>query len=67
MVNYASGKREDPSPDPNDKYTMTAMPNGARRSSMNGPAEPPTKRAAVGVGLLGLSAVGMAAKKFLKK
>jgi len=67
MVNYATGKREDPSPDPNAKYTMTATPNGPRRSSMNGPTEPPTKRAAVGVGLLGLSAVGMAAKKFLKK
>lgn len=67
MVNYATGKREDPSPDPNVKYTMTATPNGQRRSSTTGPTEPPTKRAAVGVGLLSLSAVGMAAKKFLKK
>ncbi len=67
MVNYATGKREDPSPDPNDKYTMTATPNGMRRSAVAGPTAPPTKRAAVGVGLLGLSAVGLAAKKFLGK
>ncbi len=67
MVNYATGKREDPSPHPDAQYTMTATPNTARRNGADGPAEPPTKRAAVGVGLLGLSAVGMAAKRFLKK
>ncbi len=67
LANYASGKREAPSPRPDAGYTMTATANGPRRTSSNGTAEPPTKRAAVGVGLLGLSAVGMAAKKFLKK
>ncbi len=67
MVNYATGKREDPSPHPDAQYTMTATPNMAQRNGTYGPAESPTKRAAVGVGLLGLSAVGMAAKRFLKK
>ncbi len=67
LVNYASGKREDPAPHPDAKYTMTATPNGTRRTATHGPVEPPTKRAAVGVGLLGLGAVGMAAKNFLKK
>ncbi|MHB8645583.1 MAG: YihY/virulence factor BrkB family protein [Thermomicrobiales bacterium] len=67
LVNYATGKREDPSPRPDARYTMTAtptMPNHGTRASQT---EPPTKRAAVGVGLLGLSAVGMAAKRLLKK
>ena len=67
MVNFSTGKREDPSPHPDAQYTMTATPNMTRRNGASGPAEPPTKRAAVGVGLLGLSAVGMAAKRFLKK
>ncbi len=67
MVNFSTGKREDPSPHPDAEYTMTATPNATRRNSAYGPAEPPTKRAAIGVGLLGLSAVGMAAKRFLKK
>jgi hypothetical protein len=44
---------------------MTATPNPTRHTS--GTAEPPTTRAAVGIGLLGLGAVGMAAKRFLKK
>ncbi|MGI8688418.1 MAG: YihY/virulence factor BrkB family protein [Thermomicrobiales bacterium] len=67
MVNFSTGKREDPSPHPDAQYTMTATPNTTRRNGDYGSAEPPTKRAAVGVGLLGLSAVGMAAKRFLKK
>ena len=67
LVNYSTGKREDPSPRPDAQYTMTATPNVPRRTGATGVAEPPTKRAAVGVGLLGLSAVGMAAKRFLKK
>lgn len=65
LVNYSTGKREDPSPDPGARYTMTATPSGRDRHNSHG--EPPTKRAAVGVGLLGLSAIGMAAKKILKK
>jgi membrane protein len=67
LVNYSTGKREDPSPRPDAQYTMTATPNPTRRTRANATAEPPTKRAAVGVGLLGLGAVGMAAKRFLKK
>ncbi len=70
MVNYATGKREDPSPDPNDQYLMTATPtvtDRTRRPAHSGHAEPPTKRAAIGVGLLGLSAIGMAVKKMLGK
>lgn len=67
LVNYSTGKREDPSPAPDAKYTMTATPSVADRHDHNGQTEPPTKRAAVGVGLLGLSAVGMAAKKILRK
>ncbi len=70
LVNYATGKREDPSPRPDTQYTMTATPTVAGRNNhraQTGPAEPPTKRAAVGVGLLGLSALGMAAKKMLKR
>ncbi|MDQ2787584.1 MAG: YihY/virulence factor BrkB family protein [Chloroflexota bacterium] len=67
MVNFSTGKREDPSPHPDARYTMTATPTMTRRNGMTGPAEPPTKRAVVGVGLLGLSAVGMAAKRLLKK
>ena len=67
LVNYSTGKREDPSPRPDARYTMTATPNPMRRTSANGTGEPPTKRAAVGVGLLGLGAVGMAAKRFLKR
>lgn len=70
LVNYSTGKREDPSPDPDARYTMTATPagsNGMAARGRNGHAEPPTKRAAVGVGLLVLGAVGMAAKKLLKK
>lgn len=67
LVNYATGKREDPSPDPDAQYTMTATPTVSARNGHNGHTEPPTKRAAVGVGLLGLSALGMAVKKVLKK
>jgi len=69
LVNYSTGKREDPNPDPNAQYIMTATPTGSsgHTAGPNGHTDPPTKRAAVGVGLLGLSAVGMAAKKFLKK
>ncbi len=67
MVNFSTGKREDPSPHPDAEYTMTATPNTTRRNGAYGPTEPPTKRAAVGVGLLSLGAVGMAAKRFLKK
>jgi membrane protein len=67
LVNYSTGKREDPSPRPDAQYTMTATPNPTRRTRANATAEPPTKRAAVGVGLLGLGAVGLAAKRFLKK
>ncbi len=67
LVNYSSGKREDPSPSPDAQYTMTATPTRANRNSQSRSTEPPTKRAAVGVGLLGLSAIGLAAKKMLKK
>jgi membrane protein len=70
LVNYATGKREDPAPPPDGQYLMTAAPtaiNGHARPARNDHAEPPTKRAAVGVGLLGLSALGMAAKKMLGK
>ncbi len=66
LVNYSSGKREEPPPRPETQYTMTATPNPTPRNG-TGPAEPQTKRAAVGVGLLSLGAVGMAAKRFLKK
>ncbi len=66
LVNYRTGKREEPDPNPDAKYTMTATP---ARADHNGHdlEGPPTKRAAVGVGLLGLSAIGMAAKKMLRK
>ncbi len=67
LVNYATGKREDPAPSPDAEYTMTATPIGRHRNGHAGPMEPPTKRAAVGVGLLGLSAVGMAAKKLFNR
>ncbi len=67
LVNYSTGKREDPSPRPDAQYTMTATPDLPRRAGTSSTAEPPTKRAAIGVGLLGLSAVGMAAKRFLKR
>jgi membrane protein len=67
LVNYSTGKREDPSPRPDAQYTMTATPDTPRSHGTNGHADPPTKRAAIGVGLLGLGAVGMAAKRFLKK
>ncbi|GEM_PF-61976 len=67
LVNYATGKREEPSPHPDAQYTMTATPHMANHHASNDHAEPPTKRAAVGVGLLGLGAVGIAAKRFLKK
>ncbi len=70
LVNYATGKREDPAPSPDDQYLMTATPTVAGRNGRSGGAdhtEPATKRAAVGVGLLGLSAVGMAARNFLRK
>ncbi len=67
LVNYATGKREDPAPDPDARYTMTATPAPTGGNGRNGPAEPPTKRAAIGVGLLGLSALGMAAKKLLNR
>jgi len=67
LVNYSTGKREEPNPRPDAKYTMTATPAPASRDGTITAAAPPSKRAAVGVGLLGLSAVGMAAKKMLKK
>ena len=67
LVNYSTGKREDPSPHPDAQYTMTATPHMTHRNSAASVAVPQTKRAAVGVGLLGLSAVGLAAKRFLKK
>lgn len=67
LVNYSTGKREDPSPHPDAQYTMTATPHPTRHNSATSVAEPPTKRAAVGVGLLGLSAIGLAAKRLLKK
>lgn len=67
LVNYSTGKREEPNPRPDAKYTMTATPAPTSRDGSMTAATPPSKRAAVGVGLLGLSAVGMAAKKMLKK
>jgi len=67
LVNHATGKREDPTPSPDAEYTMTATPIGRHRNGHAGPMEPPTKRAAVGVGLLGLGAVGIAAKKLLNR
>jgi len=67
LVNYSTGKREDPSPHPDAQYTMTATAHTTHRNGATGAAEPLTKRAAVGVGLLGLSAVGMAAKKFFSQ
>jgi membrane protein len=67
LVNYATGKREDPSPEPDAQYTMTATPHNSGRNARIDHSEPPTKRAAVGVGLLGLGALGMAAKKMLGK
>jgi len=70
LVNYATGKREDPAPSPDAQYLMTATPTVADRKgrrARSDHAEPPTKRAAVGVGLLGLSAIGMAVKKMLGK
>jgi membrane protein len=65
LVNYATGKREDPSPEPDARYMMTATPTVTDRNKDH--TEPPTKRAAVGVGLLGLGALGLAAKKLLGK
>lgn len=67
LVNYSTGKREEPSPRADAKYTMTATPAHANHNGPAANAQPPTKRAAVGVGLLGLSAIGMAAKKILGK
>ncbi|HEY8290934.1 MAG TPA: hypothetical protein VIG44_00535, partial [Thermomicrobiales bacterium] len=67
LVNYSTGKREGPSPHPDAQYTMTATPHPKHHNNAPNVTEPPTKRAAVGVGLLGLSAVGLAAKRFLKK
>jgi membrane protein len=67
LVNYATGKREDPSPEPDAQYTMTATPHNSGRNARIDHSEPPTKRAAVGVGLLSLGALGMAAKKMLRK
>jgi membrane protein len=65
MVNYRTGKREEPDSSPEAPYLMTATP---RRNGDTGPSqEPPTKRAAIGVGLLGLSAVALAAKKLVGK
>jgi hypothetical protein len=65
MVNYRTGKREEPDPSPDAKYMMTATPQ--HNGHTGHPQEPPPKRAAIGVGLLGLSAIGMAAKKMLHK
>jgi membrane protein len=67
LVNYATGKREDPSPEPDAQYTMTATPHNSGHNARIDHSEPPTKRAAVGVGLLGLGALGLAAKKMLGK
>jgi membrane protein len=73
LANYATGKREDPAPPPDGQYMMTATPTVTDRNGRNtrntgpGQTEPPTKRAAVGVSLLGLGALGMAAKKMLRK
>ena len=39
LVNYSTGKREDPSPRPDAKYTMTATPNPTPRHSANGATE----------------------------
>ena len=69
MVNYATGKREDPPPDPKAQYLMTAEPTAmprARRTNQ-GSTAPPSKRAAIGLGLMGVSAIGMAAKRMLKR
>ncbi len=59
LVNYASGKREVPTEDPNAAYRMTADP----ASRPNSAQKPPSKRAAITLGLMGISAIGMAAKK----
>ncbi len=70
LINYATGKHEDPATSPDAQYTMTATPAVAGRNDHRTrtiSAEPPTKRAAVGVSLLGLSALGLAAKKMLGK
>jgi membrane protein len=66
LVNYQTGKREVPDASPEAKYLMTATPSRTSGGDHT-TGEPPTKRAAVGVGLLGLSAIGMAAKKMLRK
>jgi hypothetical protein len=65
LVNYATGKREAPSPEPDAQYMMTATPTVTDRTGDQ--TESATKRAAVGVGLLGLGALGLAAKKMLGK
>jgi membrane protein len=67
LVNYSTGKREDPSPRADAQYTMTATLGRTDHRDRSGDAQSPTKRAAVGVGLLGLSAIGMAAKNILGK
>lgn len=63
LVNYATGKREEPEhDDPNAGYTMTARP--LDRSLPQGE---PSKGGLIGVGLLAAGAVGLAVKRMLGK
>ncbi len=63
LVNYATGKREEPEPaDPNAAYTMTVQPR-----SRSLPQGEPSKGGLIGVGILAAGALGLAAKKMLGK